>query len=178
MFDAAAALILRRDRVDYEAQAAIELEGIAERDSAGLSGGYPLRLEDDGEPGSLGLNSTTMRQELLDLRSGEEPAKMSARFHAGVADAYVCGAIAARERTGIRDVCLSGGAFHNRLLAHLVCVRLRKAGMEIHLPILFSPGDGGLSYGQAVVAARIAEAARVKRNGGFRNTLLIWYAPR
>jgi hydrogenase maturation protein HypF len=167
MFDAAAALILGRDRVDYEAQAAIELEGIAERDTAGQNNVYPLRLEDNGEEGPLILNPTTMWQELLaDLRSGEEPAKMSARFHAGVADAYVRAAIAAGERTDIRDVCLSGGVFHNRLLTHLVCVGLRKAGMEIHLPVLASPGDGGLSYGQAAVAAAlIAEAALGKRNG-------------
>ena len=167
MFDAAAALILGRDRVDYEAQAAIELEGIAERDTAGQGTGYSLLLEKAGEEGPLILNPTTMWQELLaDLRSGEEPAKMSARFHAGVADAYVCAAVAASERTGIRDVCLSGGVFHNRLFAHLVCVGLRKGEMEVHLPVLVSPGDGGLSYGQvAVAAALIAEARGVKRNG-------------
>ena len=162
MFDAAAALILGRDRVDYEAQAAIELEGIAESDTAERSGGYPLRHEDDGTSGALILDPTAMWKALLaDLRSGEEPAKMSARFHAGVAVGYVRAAAAAKERTGIRDVCLSGGVFHNRLLTHLVCVGLRRAGMETHLPVMVSPGDGGLSYGQAVVAAaRIAEKVR------------------
>ena len=156
LFDAAAALILRRDRVDYEAQAAIELEGIAERDTAAQDKGYPLQVEDNGEDVPLILNPTSMWQELLvDLRRGEEPAKMSARFHAGVADAYVRAVIAAKERTGIRNACLSGGVFHNRLLTHLVCVGLRQAGMETHLPVLVSPGDGGLSYGQAVVAAAL-----------------------
>jgi hydrogenase maturation protein HypF len=166
LFDAAAMLILGRDRVDYEAQAAIELEGIAERNTVGQIDRYALRLEDGGE-GPLILNPTSMWQELLvDLRSGEEPAKMSARFHAGVADAYVRAAISASERTGIRDVCLSGGVFHNRLLIHLVCTGLRKTGIEIYLPVQVSPGDGGLSYGQATVAAAlIAEAALGKHNG-------------
>ncbi len=162
MFDAAAALILGRDRVDYEAQAAIELEGIAGRDVAGRADGYLLRLDDRGEGGPLILDPTPLWGELLaDLRSGEEPARMSVRFHLGVAGGYVRAAIVAGERTGIRDVCLSGGVFHNRLLTHLVCNGLREAGMGIHLPVRVSPGDGGLSYGQAVVAAAvIAEAAR------------------
>ena len=159
MFDAAAALILGRDRVDYEAQAAIELEGIADGDTQGQNSGYPFQLKDSGAEGPLILDPTPMWRELLvDLRGGEEPAKMSERFHVGVGDAYVRAAIAANERTGIRDVCLSGGVFHNRLLTHLVCNGLREAGMEVYLPIQVSPGDGGLSYGQAVVAAaRIAE---------------------
>jgi len=63
--------------------------------------------------------------------------------------------VAASERTGIRQVCLSGGVFHNRLLTHLVFRALREAGMEIYLPEKVSPGDGGLSYGQAVVAAAL-----------------------
>ncbi len=71
-----------------------------------------FRLEDNGEERPLILDPTPMWEELLaDLRSGEEPAKMSALFHAGVADAYVRAAILASERTGIRDVCLSGGVF-------------------------------------------------------------------
>ncbi len=162
MFDAAAALILGRDRVDYEAQAAIELEGIAGRDTEG-DGGYSFRLEGSGGEGALILDPTPMWRELLvDFRSGEEPAKMSARFHAGVGDAYVCAAVAASERIGIHEVCLSGGVFHNRLLLHLVCNRLREAGMEVYLPIQVSPGDGGLSYGQAAVAAaRIAGDAGI-----------------
>ena len=166
LFDAAAALILGRDRVDYEAQAAIELEGIAGRDADGNKDGYALRLEGDGKERPMILNPTSMWEELLaDLRSGEEPAKMSARFHAGVADAYVRVAVGASARTGIRAVCLSGGVFHNRLFTHLVCNGLREAGLEMHLPGQTSPGDGGLSYGQAAVAAAlIAKAAVVKRD--------------
>ena len=161
MFDAAAALILGRDRVDYEAQAAIELEGIAERGASAGTGGYLIRLEEKAE-GPLILDPAPMWKELLaDLVDGEKPARMSARFHAGVADAYVSSAIAAHERTGIREVCLSGGVFHNRLLARLLCSGLRQADMEIYLPVKVSPGDGGLSYGQAAVsAALIAEAGK------------------
>jgi hydrogenase maturation protein HypF len=155
LFDAAAALILGRDRVAYEAQAAIELEGVVERWDISTSDGYVLRLEQMGE-GPLILDPTLMWEELLeDLRKGETPSRMSIKFHAGVADAYVRAAVAAQERTGIGQVCLSGGVFHNRLLTRLVCDGLRRAEMEIYLPEKVSPGDGGLSYGQAVVAAAL-----------------------
>ena len=155
MFDAAAALILGRDRVDYEAQAAIELEGVAEMGEAADGAGYGLRLERN-EGGVLILNPAPMWQALIgDLRLGVARGVMSARFHVGVADAYAQAAIAAREQTGIEDVCLGGGVFHNRLLTGLLCRRLREAGMVVHLPVRVSPGDGGLSYGQAAVAAAL-----------------------
>jgi len=155
MFDGAGALILGRDRVDYEAQAAIELEGFAERDAMSLADGYLLWLQEKTK-GPWILDPTPMWEELLaDLRKGEAPARMSSRFHAGLADVYARAVVAASERTGIRQVCLSGGVFHNRLLTHLVFRALREAGMEIYLPEKVSPGDGGLSYGQAVVAAAL-----------------------
>jgi hydrogenase maturation protein HypF len=156
MFDAAAALILGRDRVDYEAQAAIELEGAAETDALSETNRYLIRLEEAEGLGPLILNPTPMWKELLaDLRSGETPARISSRFHAGVAEGYVRAAIAAGERTGIRETCLSGGVFHNRLMTRLVCDGLGRAGMKVTLPLKVSPGDGGLSYGQAVVAAAV-----------------------
>ena len=156
MFDAAAALILGRDRVDYEAQAAIELEGAAETDALSEPNRYLIRLEEAEALGPLILNPTPMWKELLaDLRSGESPARMSSRFHAGVAEGYVRAAIAAGERTGIRETCLSGGVLHNRLMTRLVCDGLGRAGMKVTLPLKVSPGDGGLSYGQAVVAAAV-----------------------
>jgi len=155
-------MILGCDRVDYEAQAAIALEGVAGENAVRQINGYTLALEENGEGRPLILDPTSMWQELLvDFRDGEEPAKMSSRFHAGVAGGYVRAAIAARKRTGICDVCLSGGVFHNRLLTHLVCVGLKEAGMEIYLPVLVSPGDGGLSYGQATVAAAVIAEARL-----------------
>jgi hydrogenase maturation protein HypF len=162
MFDAAAALILGRDRVDYEAQAAIELEGVAERDAMSTTDGYLLRLEETVDEPWI-LDPKPMWDELLeDLRNKETPARMSLRFHAGVAYAYVRASMAVHVRTGIRQVCLSGGVFHNRLLTRLVCRALREAGMEIYLPEKVSPGDGGLSYGQAAVAvALIAEGIGV-----------------
>jgi hydrogenase maturation protein HypF len=153
MFDAAAALILGRDRVDYEAQAAIELEGAARGDWENSERSYEVRFEGESP---LVLNPAALWNELLgDLRGGVARETISVRFHVGIANAYARAVIEARDRTGIRAVCLSGGVFHNRLLTKIVCLRLREAGMETYLPMRNSPGDGGLSYGQVAVAAAL-----------------------
>ncbi|MGA7157062.1 MAG: carbamoyltransferase HypF [Acidobacteriaceae bacterium] len=156
MFDAAAALVLGRDRVDYEAQAAIELEGVADCEFNG--DGYVVELEGKGDGDPLVLNPARLWEELLgDVREGVGSGRISAKFHAGVAAAYVRAALTARERMGIREVCLSGGVMHNRLLVRLLCKGLREAGLEVYLPVKVSPGDGGLSYGQVAVAAALLE---------------------
>jgi hydrogenase maturation protein HypF len=153
MFDGAAALILGRDRADYEAQAAIELEGVAGTDWEDSESGYEVSFEGEAP---LVLNPSCLWDELLgDLRRGVAQKTISIRFHLGMANAYVRAAIAARAQTGIRNVCLSGGVFHNRLLTRIVRQQLHEAGMEVHLPVQISPGDGGLSYGQVVVAAAL-----------------------
>lgn len=90
-----------------------------------------------------------------DLRSGTPRGMMSAKFHRGVAEAYVQAAIAAHEQSGIGEVCLSGGVFHYRLLTGMLCRSLREAGLVVYLPVRVSPRYGGLSYGQAAVAAAL-----------------------
>ncbi len=161
LFDAVAALTLRRDRVDYEAQAAIELEGVTDVDLArdgAENDGYEISLHDgagSGEgAGPLLLDPTPLWQELLsDLRRGVRPERISVRFHHAVAQAYLRATVTARDRSGVRQVCLSGGVVHNRLLMRMLCAGLRAEGMQVYLPVRVSPGDGGLSYGQVAVAA-------------------------
>ena len=91
---------------------------------------------------------------------------MRARFHAGVADACARAVILAREHTGSSDVCLGGGVFHHRLPAKDSLLWTARGGMEVYLPVRVSPGDEGLSYGRAAVAA--AFVATGKRFNGQR----------
>jgi hydrogenase maturation protein HypF len=155
LFDAVAAVVLGRRRVDYEAQAAIELEGIAvdePDDEPGyameiMAGDWAARL-----PGKISAGQL-WRELLTDLRSGLSRARISARFHAGVADGFVRSAVIARAATGLSQVVLSGGCMHNRRLARLLRVKLEAEGFEAFQHLQVSPGDGGLSYGQAVVGA-------------------------
>jgi hydrogenase maturation protein HypF len=155
LFDAVAAVVLERRVVDYEAQAAIELEGIAV-DEPDDEPGYPMELQpanwDQREPAQLSA-APLWRSLIDDLRIGVSKPRISARFHAGVAQGFVAAAVHARTASGVTRVVLSGGCMHNRRLARLLRVKLEAAGFEVFHHRNVSPGDGGLSYGQVVVAA-------------------------
>ena len=158
LFDAVAAVVLERGAVDYEAQAAIELEGLAIDEPDELDSGYAF----DWLAGNWNTHQPTRiyatplwRELLADLRAGVAKPHIAARFHAGVAHAFVHAANLSHEATGIRQVVLSGGCMHNRRLARLLRAGLEAQGFEVFQHRQVSPGDGGLSYGQAVVAAAI-----------------------
>jgi hydrogenase maturation protein HypF len=159
LFDAAAALILGRRTVDYEAQAAIELEGLAinEPDQRLDRIDYMPEIIATGnsaEGAPLVLRAGSLWHAVVDdLRRGEKETRIAARFHAGVAERFIWGAANAREKTGIRQVVLSGGCMHNRRLARLLRMGLEEEEFEVFQHRDVSPGDGGLSYGQAVVGA-------------------------
>jgi hydrogenase maturation protein HypF len=154
LFDAVAAVVLRRREVDYEAQAAIELEGVAvdEPDEEGYD--FELRNGDWSQHEAALICAKPMWRALLrDLQNGVSRARISARFHAGVAAAFVRAAVQARKVTEIGQVAMSGGCMHNRRLARLLRSGLEAEGFEVFQHRHVSPGDGGLSYGQAVVGA-------------------------
>lgn len=156
LFDAAAAVILSRRKVDYEAQAAIELEGVAD-DEPDIETVYPMHLSGGDwprTPAQIGLASL-WRQMMTDVLNEVPRARVAARFHAGIASGFVQAAVAARAATGIQTMVLSGGVMHNRRLSRLLRVGLEAQGFRVFQHRKVSPGDGGLSYGQAAVAAAI-----------------------
>jgi hydrogenase maturation protein HypF len=159
LFDAAAALILGRCTVDYEAQAAIELEGACV-DAEDVPDGYAVKIEErdwkNGEPSRI-VVSELWKELLLDLERGESPARMAARFHAGIANSLIHVAVAARRVTKIGAVAVSGGVMHNRRLTRLLRTGLEAEGFRVIQHRRVSPGDGGLSYGQAAISAAILE---------------------
>jgi hydrogenase maturation protein HypF len=155
LFDAVAAVVLQRRVVDYEAQAAIELEGIAV-DETDEEPAYPMELLPGDwqrrEPSRLSA-APLWRSLVDDLKTGVPKPHIAARFHAGVAQGFVAAAVHARTATGATQVALSGGCMHNRRLARLLRAHLEAAGFEVFQHRVVSPGDGGLSYGQVAVAA-------------------------
>ena len=155
LFDAVAAVVLGRGVVDYEAQAAIELEGTAiDEDDRLRQQEYVPELWEDG--GSLVLKTGSLWRRLIDdLKRGASRKRIAAEFHAGIAGGFVNAASNARAKTGINQVALSGGCMHNRRLAHRLRAGLEEERFEVFQHRQVSPGDGGLSYGQAVVAAAI-----------------------
>lgn len=68
-------------------------------------------------------------------------------------EGFINAAANARIATDINTVALSGGCMHNRRLARLLRVGLEEEGFQVFMHRQVSPGDGGLSYGQAAVAA-------------------------
>jgi hydrogenase maturation protein HypF len=166
LFDAVAAVVLKRREVDYEAQAAIELEGIAEDQPDPTRKVYEFSWTpgdwENAKPGVL--SSAPLWQSILsDLKADESKALISARFHAAVAAALVRVAVSARAATSIEQIALSGGCMHNRRLARLLRSGLEEEGFVVYRPVQVSPGDGGLSYGQAVVAAATLNKLKAKR---------------
>jgi hydrogenase maturation protein HypF len=159
LFDAVAAVVLGRRVVDYEAQAAIELEGLgADESDEADQPGYEMELIGGDwaarEPVKIGA-VPLWRALIEDLSRGVSKSGIVARFHAGVAAGLVRAAVLARAATGLEQVALSGGCMHNRRLARLLRSGLEEEGFVVFQHRRISPGDGGLSYGQAVVAAAL-----------------------
>jgi hydrogenase maturation protein HypF len=155
LFDAIAALVGVRQRVNYEAQAAIELEMAMAASSGDRS--YPLTITPQGDTWIIGTRS--MFEALLDDLEKDVPvADMSRRFHNGLIQVFAEVAEEMRDGTGLNRVCLSGGTFNNAYLCDGLESRLSSAGFEVFTQNEVPAGDGGLSLGQAIVAARRIKA--------------------
>jgi hydrogenase maturation protein HypF len=153
LFDAvAAALGICRERASYEGQAAIELEACVDDQTLERDTGYPFAIGLAPCDFTSSLDSAPMWEALLRDLVDRTPAPiMAARFHRGLADAVV--EMAARLAHGIKTAVLSGGAFQNRILLELVLDGLRTHGFRVLAPRQVPASDGGLSLGQAVIAA-------------------------
>jgi hydrogenase maturation protein HypF len=154
LFDAVASLTGLCRETSFEGQAAMAVQFAAEPeiDAGGMSvEGYPMHLVPSHSPNAKWtVDWRPMVGAMLDdLRRGVAPEKIAARFHTGLAAATVRVAQAA----GLPRVVLSGGCFQNRLLLSLVRQHLEVAGFIVYSHSLVPPNDGGLSLGQAVVAA-------------------------
>jgi hydrogenase maturation protein HypF len=139
LFDAVAAILGVREPVTYEGQAAVELEQLA---GAGPAEPYAWRFGD-----TTGLVSVCASE----LRAGRHREEIAARFHETVAAAA---ASACAEVGAPGTVILSGGSFQNLRLLESTRARLEALGFRVLAHRLVPPNDGGVSYGQAAVAAR------------------------
>jgi hydrogenase maturation protein HypF len=148
LFDAVAALIGVRQKVNYEAQAAIELEMAISGDG---NDAYALDLIPEGNSWVIGTRPL-FDALVRDIGRDLPISTMSRRFHNGLTDALVEVAQRAREAAGLDRVCLSGGTFNNLYLCAGLESKLSIAGFEVFTQNEVSAGDGGLSLGQAMVA--------------------------
>ena len=151
LFDAAAAILGVRDAITYEGQAAVELEQLAEPSGPGEAGAYRAAVE-AGVP--FTIRAADLLHAVIEDRTKRVPAPViAARFHRGVAALIEAGCLLMRERYGLGTVALSGGVFQNLLLLHATVGRLEARGFRVLLHSRVPCNDGGISLGQAVVAA-------------------------
>ncbi|MGZ4292292.1 MAG: carbamoyltransferase HypF [Gaiellaceae bacterium] len=138
LFDAAAALLGLRETVTYEGQAAVELELLAAETAAEP---YGWRFGDGAE---------LIAAVHDDLAAGRPPSEVAAAFHETIAAAA---AAACAEAGEPGTVVLSGGSFQNLRLAAATRRNLEALGFRVLTHRLVPPNDGGISYGQAAIAA-------------------------
>ena len=149
LFDAAAALIGIRDVAEFEAQAAIDLELAAGDRRADALAWHLDRVE-----GLLVYDPRPTLVALLDgVSRGRSAGSLAAGFQRAITVVTTAMLHDARERTGVRTVCLSGGVFQNRRLASDLLRGLASDGFEVFINRQVPVNDGGVSYGQAAVAA-------------------------
>ena len=150
LFDAAAAVLGVRRVTHYEGQAAMELEALAGTRPAGE---YACAIHDDGA-GGWEIDPLPLLVDLGVRRMrGYDVADLAADFHASIA--WVTAEVLRRAvaATGITTVALGGGTFQNARLLGSLRRRLEARGLSVLIPRALPPGDGGISYGQAAVAA-------------------------
>jgi hydrogenase maturation protein HypF len=149
LFDAVAALCGVRSEVNYEGQAAAELEAAASPDEGGA---YELPVV-GAEPPLLLDAREVVRLVVRDLHAGVALGTVATRFHNGLADCTAAACVQLASRHGLGTAVLSGGVFQNRLLLERTTERLERAGLRVLIPELLPPNDGGIGYGQAAIAA-------------------------
>ena len=138
LFDAVASLLGVCQTMSHEGQAAMRLEALA---GGGEVEAYPFGWAGDA------LDWAPMIQAML--AGGEPPAVAAARFHETMAAMMT----AAAQRTGLPEICLSGGCFQNRRLLAAAVRRLAAAGFRVWRHREIPPNDAGICLGQLAVAA-------------------------
>jgi hydrogenase maturation protein HypF len=174
LFDAVASLAGVADRVSFEGQAAVRLEGLASR--VAPSGAYPFAVEETGgidpaQPLYVIDSRPIIRAVVQDARCQVDAEVIARRFHSTLVEvtADICWRL--REKTGLSMVALSGGVFLNALLTSEVSARLRKDGFRVCRHRLVPPNDGGLSLGQLAIAA-----VRLKKNRSIGEMDVSWHS--
>jgi hydrogenase maturation protein HypF len=151
LFDAVASLAGLRDRVIHEGHAALELEGCASAVAFSDARTYPFAPDDDVP---FVLDPLSIIAGVVDdVKRGVPMPHIATAFHASLVEGFAGAAKLAGERTGLTTVALSGGCMMNAVFGPALVRRLREEDFRVLTHRLVPPNDGGLSLGQAIVAA-------------------------
>lgn len=153
LFDALSSLLGIRSEINYEGQAAVELEAAVDRS---CTESYAFRIESEVIDAS-----NVFRSAVEDLLNGITASIISARFHNAVAGLILSIAERIREDQKLTRVALSGGVFQNQFLLEKTCGLLRARGFQVLTHSRVPTNDGGISFGQAAVANAQIKSGRI-----------------
>jgi hydrogenase maturation protein HypF len=172
-FDAFAALLGVRDRISYEAQAAIELEALAAGSSlprahGGAVAPYPFTIDERATAPFVVDLRPTVRAVASAVRRGEPRDEAALRVYATMAEIIAASCRMVRRARHIDVVALSGGCFQSTLLTERATSLLEADGFEVLVHRMVPPNDGGIALGQAAIAAHalLEERAATRVRGG------------
>jgi hydrogenase maturation protein HypF len=150
LFDAAASLVGIRQVVNYEAQAAIEFESLADPEEMQI---YPFTYSPDPDrPDETIIDPTPLIIEIIrDLQAGLSQSIISGRFHNAVAEMVRVVVLESATQEKLSQVVLSGGVMQNKLLLVKIVNKLVGDGYEVLFHTKVPANDGGLALGQAVI---------------------------
>src|SRR5581483_7611081 len=141
LFDAVAALAGIREQINYEAQAAIELEMAMTEPGDDAYSFAVIQVDGRGNITTQAL----VESMVADLKAGVPAEVISLRFHNGLVHVLARVAELIRDDTGLNRVCLSGGTFNNVYLSDHLASLLKVRGFEVFTHSEVPAGDGGLS---------------------------------
>jgi hydrogenase maturation protein HypF len=159
LFDAVASLLGVAQVSSFEAEAAMRLEALAA--SLGDTATVPaIDIGFAGEPlilDTIGLVATLVEER----QRGRPVAELAAIFHESLARGISAACARLGAELGLKRVALSGGVFQNALLLTRVEHLLRQRDLLVYSNQQVPANDGGISLGQALVAASQLEGARL-----------------
>lgn len=157
LFDAVSAILGIKTKATFEGEASMYLEFAAEK---WQNENTDTAITKAVNQPALNINETAIELAtdklfawLLQKRlQGQSSAELAYLFHLSLADYLLNASLAARKRTGLNTVALSGGVFQNHLLMILTEQKLTAYGFTVLKHQLIPPNDGGIALGQAVAA--------------------------
>lgn len=139
----------------YEGEPAMKLESLATRGSP-----IDIRLPFTKRDGARVVDVTGVLRELDSLLDEHAPADVAATAQEILATGLASIAIAQAEARGIRTVGFTGGVAYNDAIGRSIETAVRDAGLTYLDHTRVPPGDGGIAYGQAVIAAESVASGR------------------
>ena len=152
LFDAVAAITGIRSHVCFEGQAAMELEMISTPSESHynfsfLTSHFPFLIQ----------TAPIIREIVSDIRDGISISEIGSKFHNTLIRIFADLCVIIRKESGLRRVVMSGGSFQNVLLLSGLRKSLEKEDFQVFSHRLVPTNDGGISLGQAMIAASAAK---------------------